>query len=130
LNWASLATSFAAQARHLLAMAVQSHCLASTRRGWSSSGFVCGGRKHHFSQMEFVETGMSDELGYKTAAELRAAYPTFFWTTVSPFIGEALRNLRWSMRCDTGISRKPYPAEGPRLKPVGLRSGGRPPAGE
>jgi len=44
--------------------------------------------------MEFVETGISDELGYKTAAELRAAYPKFFWTVVSPYIGEALSNLR------------------------------------
>src|SRR5215510_2761727 len=43
---------------------------------------------------EFVETGVTDELGYKTAAELRAAYPTFFWTTVSPYIGGALANLR------------------------------------
>ncbi len=43
---------------------------------------------------EFVETGVADKLGYKTAAELRAAYPTFFWTTVSPYIGEALSNLR------------------------------------
>ena len=44
--------------------------------------------------MEFAETGMADKLGYKTAAELRAAYPTFFWTTVSPYIGDALANLR------------------------------------
>ena len=44
--------------------------------------------------MEFVETGVSDQLGYKTPAELRAAYPTFFWTKVSPYIGEALNNLR------------------------------------
>jgi hypothetical protein len=44
--------------------------------------------------MEFVETGVADKLGYKTAAELRAAYPTFFWTTVSPYIGGALSNLR------------------------------------
>ncbi len=43
---------------------------------------------------EFAETGMADKLGYKTAAELRAAYPTFFWTTVSPYIGDALANLR------------------------------------
>jgi len=43
---------------------------------------------------EFAETGMADKLGYKTAAELRAAYPTFFWETVSPYIGEALSNLR------------------------------------
>jgi hypothetical protein len=44
--------------------------------------------------MEFAETGVNDKLGYKTAAELRAAYPSFFWTTVSPYIGEALSNLR------------------------------------
>ena len=43
---------------------------------------------------EFTETGVADKLGYKTAAELRAAYPTFFWTTVSPYIGGALANLR------------------------------------
>jgi len=43
---------------------------------------------------EFVETGVADKLGYKTAAELRAAYPTFFWTTVSPYISDALSNLR------------------------------------
>jgi len=43
---------------------------------------------------EFAETGMNDKLGYKTAAELRAAYPTFFWTMVSPYIGVALSNLR------------------------------------
>src|SRR5207244_5295334 len=36
--------------------------------------------------MEFAETGVTDTLGYKTAAELRAAYPTFFSTTVSPYI--------------------------------------------
>ena len=44
--------------------------------------------------MEFAETGMSDKLGYKTPAELRAAYPKFFWTSVSPYIGDALSNLR------------------------------------
>jgi hypothetical protein len=44
--------------------------------------------------MEFAETGVADKLGYKTAAELRAAYPTFFWTTVSPYIADALSNLR------------------------------------
>jgi len=44
--------------------------------------------------MEFAETGTNKELGYKTAAELRAAYPTFFWKTVSPYIDQALNNLR------------------------------------
>lgn len=44
--------------------------------------------------MEFAETGMNDTFGYKTPAELRAAYPKFFWSMVSPYIGEALSNLR------------------------------------
>ena len=44
--------------------------------------------------MEFAETGVDKELGYQTAAELRAAYPAFFWKMVSPYIGEALNNLR------------------------------------
>ena len=44
--------------------------------------------------MEFAETGMNDKLGIKTPAELRAAYPKFFWSTVSPYLDEALSNLR------------------------------------
>ncbi len=43
---------------------------------------------------EFAETGMAAKLGYKTAAELRSAYPKFFWSTISPYIGDALNNLR------------------------------------
>jgi hypothetical protein len=43
---------------------------------------------------EFRETGMSDKLGYKTVADLRDSYPDFFWKTVRPYIGEALRYLR------------------------------------
>ena len=41
-----------------------------------------------------VATIVGEAVGYKTAAELRAEYPTFFWTTVSPYIGGALANLR------------------------------------
>jgi len=44
--------------------------------------------------IEFAETGINDQLGYKTAAELRADYPKFFWSTVRPHIGDALSNLR------------------------------------
>jgi hypothetical protein len=44
--------------------------------------------------MEFAEIGMNDKLGCKTPAELRRAYPKFFWAEVSPYIGEALSNLR------------------------------------
>lgn len=43
---------------------------------------------------EFRETGEADRLGYRDAAELRDAYPAFFWNVVSPFITDALRLLR------------------------------------
>ena len=34
------------------------------------------------------------QLGYQTSADLRAAYPAFFWNMVGPYIGGALRYLR------------------------------------
>jgi hypothetical protein len=43
---------------------------------------------------EFRETGTSDTLGYSSVADLRANYPDFFWKTVRPYIGDALRFLR------------------------------------
>lgn len=43
---------------------------------------------------EFEETGTNRVLGYNSSAALRAVYPKFFWSTVSPYIGNALANLR------------------------------------
>jgi hypothetical protein len=43
---------------------------------------------------EFQETGINDQLGYRSPADLRASYPKFFWTRVEPFIGDALLYLR------------------------------------
>ena len=43
---------------------------------------------------EFRETGMTNKLGYNSVADLRANYPDFFWKTVRPYIGDALRYLR------------------------------------
>ena len=43
---------------------------------------------------EFRETGEADKRGYQSPDDLRAAYPAFFWKTVRPFIGDALRYLR------------------------------------
>jgi hypothetical protein len=43
---------------------------------------------------EFRETGTSEKLGYKSVADLRDNYPDFFWRTVRPWIGDALRYLR------------------------------------
>jgi hypothetical protein len=43
---------------------------------------------------EFRETGVADTLEYRTAADLRANYPQFFWQEVKPYIGDALRYLK------------------------------------
>jgi hypothetical protein len=43
---------------------------------------------------ELCETGMSNKLRYNGVADLRANYPDFFWKTVRPYIGDALRYLR------------------------------------
>lgn len=42
---------------------------------------------------EFRETGANEKLGYKTAADLRAGYPGFFWNMVAPFIQDTLAIL-------------------------------------
>ncbi|MCB2102779.1 MAG: hypothetical protein KDE22_18020 [Rhodobacterales bacterium] len=43
---------------------------------------------------EFRETGAAQALGYESPADLRDAYPRFFWTVVRPLIGPALRYLK------------------------------------
>lgn len=43
---------------------------------------------------EFRETGVDKTLGYKSPADLRQNYPKFFWTSVRPYIGDALRYLQ------------------------------------
>jgi hypothetical protein len=42
---------------------------------------------------EFEETGMNRKLGYKTPADLRGGYPSFYWNVVSRYIGEGLGHL-------------------------------------
>jgi hypothetical protein len=43
---------------------------------------------------ELRETGISEKLEYKSAADLRASYPQFFWRTVRPYIVDAVSYLR------------------------------------
>ena len=50
---------------------------------------------------EFRETGMSNKLKYNSVADLRANYPDFFWKTVRPYIGDALRYLQSHARGPT-----------------------------
>jgi hypothetical protein len=42
---------------------------------------------------EFMETGHLDKLGYRTPADLIERYPHFFWNTVEPYLGDALKYL-------------------------------------
>jgi hypothetical protein len=51
-------------------------------------------RKQSALFSEFRETGVSNKLNYNSVADLRANYPDFFWKTVRPYIGDALRFLR------------------------------------
>lgn len=42
---------------------------------------------------EFKETGMAEELGFKSVDDLRDTYPTFYWNVVTPYIQDGLRCL-------------------------------------
>ena len=42
---------------------------------------------------EFVETGEAERLGYESAADLADSYPSFYWSVVAPYIGDAIRYL-------------------------------------
>lgn len=50
-------------------------------------------RKQAALFQEFEEIGTNDVLGYRNPGELRAAYPKFFWKSVSPYIDDALYYL-------------------------------------
>jgi hypothetical protein len=50
------------------------------------------------------ETGMSNKLKYSGVADLRANYPNFFWKTIRPYIGDALRYLRVTRECQQWIA--------------------------
>jgi hypothetical protein len=42
---------------------------------------------------EFEETGTAKQLGLSSPADLVESYPTFYWQSVEPYIGDALRYL-------------------------------------
>jgi hypothetical protein len=46
---------------------------------------------------EFAETGIAAKLGYANPADLLEHYPRFFWESVEPYIGDALRYLELTM---------------------------------
>ena len=42
---------------------------------------------------EFGEIGVNERLGYESPADLAEQYPTFFWSKVEPYIGDAITHL-------------------------------------
>jgi hypothetical protein len=50
-------------------------------------------RKLNALYHEFAETGVAEQLGYKTPADVAEHYPRFFWEKVEPYIGDALQHL-------------------------------------
>ena len=53
---------------------------------------------------EFAETGTNERLGYESPADLVDQYPSFFWRTVEPYIGDALRYLERTIEGKQWIS--------------------------
>lgn len=50
-------------------------------------------RKANALFAEFAENGINARLGYETPADLVERYPEFFWNSVSPYLGPAIRYL-------------------------------------
>jgi hypothetical protein len=50
-------------------------------------------RKANALYYEFEEVGMNKQLGYDSTADLTDQYPKFYWSSVSPFIQNAIRYL-------------------------------------
>lgn len=53
---------------------------------------------------EFTEIGMTERLGYASPADMVDKYPAFFWKTVEPYIGDALRYLELTIEGKQWIS--------------------------
>jgi hypothetical protein len=55
-------------------------------------------RKANALYCEFEEVGMNKQLGYDSPADLTDQYPKFYWSSVSPFIQDAIRYLNVTSR--------------------------------
>jgi hypothetical protein len=55
-------------------------------------------RKANALYYEFEEVGMNKQLGYHSPADLTDQYPKFFWTSISPFIQNAIPYLNVTSR--------------------------------
>ena len=55
-------------------------------------------RKANALYYEFEEVGMNKQLGYDSPADLTDQYPKFYWSSISPFIQDAIRYLNVTSR--------------------------------
>jgi hypothetical protein len=55
-------------------------------------------RKANALYYEFEEVGMNKQLGYDSPADLTDRYPKFYWSSISPFIQDAIRYLNVTSR--------------------------------
>ncbi len=46
---------------------------------------------------EFAEIGINHRLGYANPADVAEQYPTFFWSKIEPYIGDAISHLELTM---------------------------------
>ncbi|MGI9416163.1 MAG: metal-dependent phosphohydrolase [Hyphomicrobiales bacterium] len=51
-------------------------------------------RKSNGLYWEFLETGTTEKMSYRSPADLTDKYPEFFWSCVEPYIGPAVEYLR------------------------------------
>ena len=82
----------------------QDHAETDTEAGLVRAGDLIGQlgdplypRKLNALYHEFVETGVHEKLGYRSAADMADRYPQFFWSKVERYIGDALRYLDMTM---------------------------------
>ena len=61
-------------------------------------------RKLNALYHEFVETGISEKLGYENPADMVDRYPQFYWGKIERYIGDALRYLEMTMEGKQWIS--------------------------
>jgi hypothetical protein len=85
-------------------------------------------RKLNALYQEFAETGVAEQLGYKSPADVAEHYPKFFWEKVEPYIGDALQHLSRTVEGKQWIANlyaHVFVEEHARWRPGPQRRGGR-----
>jgi len=115
----------------------EDHAATDTEAGLVRAGDLIGQlgdplylKKLNALYYEFVETGVSEKLGYNSPADLVEGYPQFYWSKIERYIGDALRYLEMTMEGKQWIAtlyghifeiehnrRRMGPQAGPRQQP-------------